>query len=121
MLHRVINAVNNYTSQCFTFADDIDGLAGSEHELSELIRKLNDSCVSYGMEISAEKTKIMTNTHANGLQNEISINGSVLQCVDQFVYLGAIVSDSGSRTEILSRMEKPKVHYQNSKLFGMIN
>ena len=53
-----------------------------------------------------KKTKIMTNTHANGLQNEISINGSVLQCVDQFVYLGAIVSDSGSRTEILSRMAK---------------
>ena len=88
------------------FADDIDGLAGSEHELSELIRKLNDSCVSYGMEISAEKTKIMTNTHANGLQNDIVINGSVLQCVDQFVYLGAFVSDSGSRTEILSRMAK---------------
>ena len=58
------------------------------------------------MEISAEKTKIMTNSHANGLQNDISINGSVLQCVDQFVYLGAIVSDSGSRNEILSRMAK---------------
>ena len=76
------------------------------YKLSELIRKQNDSCVSYGMEISAEKTKIMTNSHANGLQNDISINGSVLQCVDQFVYLGAIVSDSGSRNEILSRMTK---------------
>ena len=67
------------------------------------------------------KNIFMYYENANGLQNEISINGSVLQCVDQFVYLGAIVSDSGSRTEILSRMEKPKVHYQNSKLFGMIN
>ena len=104
--HESTVSIGGRTVSNLRFADDIDGLAGSEHELSELIRKLNDSCVSYGMEISAEKTKIMTNTHTNGLQNEISINGSVLQCVDQFVYLGAIVSDSGSRTEILSRMAK---------------
>ena len=58
------------------------------------------------MEISAEKTKIMTNSQANGLSNDITINGSVLQCVDQFIYLGAIVSDSGSKSEILSRIAK---------------
>ena len=33
------------------FADDIDGLAGEEEELAK----------AYGMEISAEKTKLMTN------------------------------------------------------------
>ena len=54
------------------FADDIDGLAGSEKELSDLIYRLNRSCNAYGMEISAEKTKIMTNSYANGLQNDIS-------------------------------------------------
>ena len=58
------------------------------------------------MEISAEKTKIMLNTHANRLENDITINGSKLQNVDHFIYLGALVTDNGSRTEILSRMAK---------------
>ena len=58
------------------------------------------------MEISAEKTKIMTNSHANGLQNQISINGSILQHVNQFIYLGALVTDNGSKSEILSRLAK---------------
>ena len=102
--HESTVSIGGRTVSNLRFADDIDGLAGSENELSELIRRLNDSCTSYGMEISAEKTKIMTNSQANGLTNDITINGSVLQCVDQFIYLGAIVSDSGSKSEILSRI-----------------
>ena len=39
------------------FADDIDGLAGSKEELAELIRRLDESCTKYGMEISAEKNQ----------------------------------------------------------------
>ncbi|MCP4273806.1 MAG: hypothetical protein GY781_17930 [Gammaproteobacteria bacterium] len=48
----------------------------------------------------------MTNSHANGLQNQININGSVLQHVNQFIYLGALVTDNGSKSEILSRIAK---------------
>ena len=68
------------------------------------------------MEISAEKTKIMTNSYANGLQNDISVNGKVLQRVDQFLYLGALVTDNGSKSEILSRMAKAKAQSSLSKL-----
>ena len=39
------------------FADDISGLAGDEQELVNLVRCLNKTAASYGMEISAEKTK----------------------------------------------------------------
>ena len=80
--------------------------AGSEAELAELIRRLNQSCSAFGMEISAEKTKIMSNTHANEVQNDIIVNGSSLQHVNQFIYLGALVTDNGSKSEILSRMAK---------------
>ena len=93
-------------SAIFRFADDIDGLAGSEAELAELIRRLHQSCSAFGMEISAEKTKIMSNTHANEVQNDIIVNGSSLQHVNQFIYLGALVTDNGSKSEILSRMAK---------------
>ena len=42
------------------FADDIDGLAGEEEELANLGKHLDKASTAYGMEISAEKTKLMT-------------------------------------------------------------
>ena len=41
------------------FADDIDGLAGEEEELAKLIERLDKVSTAYGMEISAEKTKLL--------------------------------------------------------------
>ena len=43
------------------FADDIDGLAGEEEELTNFVERLDKASTAYGMEISAEKTKLMTN------------------------------------------------------------
>ena len=43
------------------FADDIDGLAGEEEELANSVECLDKASTAYGMEISAEKTKLMTN------------------------------------------------------------
>ena len=47
------------------FADDIDGLAGDGQELVNLVERLEKTSTSYGMEISAEKTKLMTNNNNN--------------------------------------------------------
>ena len=55
------------------FADDIDALAEKEQELEALVESLK-ICTRYKMEISAEKTKLMTNS-ANGIQREIKVNG----------------------------------------------
>ena len=55
------------------------------------------------MEISAEKTKLMTNS-ANGIQKEIKVKGQKLGTVTSFEYLGAVVLDDGSNPEILSRI-----------------
>ena len=54
------------------------------------------------MEISAEKTKLVTNS-ANGIQREIKVKGQKLDTITSFKYLGAAVSDGGSEPEILSR------------------
>ena len=51
------------------FADDIDALAEEEQELEALVESLNKICTRNKMEISAEKTKLMTNS-ANGIQRE---------------------------------------------------
>ena len=50
------------------FADDIDGLAGSELELANLVERLDETSTAYDMHISAEKTKLMTN-NTNGISS----------------------------------------------------
>jgi len=60
------------------FADDIDGIAGSEKELASLTEHLNKASKTYGMEISAEKTKLMTN-NTNGISTDIRVNDQKLE------------------------------------------
>ena len=57
----------------------------------------------YGMEISAEKTKLMTN-NTSGINTEIKVNGQKLETVTNFEYLGSVVTDNSSKPEILSRI-----------------
>ena len=70
------------------FADDIDALADEEQELGVLVESLDKTCTRYEMEISAEKTKLMTNS-ANGIQREIKVAVQKLGTVTSFKYLGA--------------------------------
>ena len=56
------------------FAHDIDSFAGEEEELAKLIELLDKASTAHGMEISAEKTKLMTN-NTSGINTEIKING----------------------------------------------
>ena len=59
------------------------------------------------MGISAEKTKPMT-ISANGKQREIKGKGQKLGTVTSFKYLGAVVSDDGSKPEILSKISQAR-------------
>ena len=89
------------------YADDIDALAEEEQELEALVESLDKICTRYKMEISAEKTKLMTNS-VNGIQRErereIKVKGQKLGTVTSFKCLGAVVSDDGSKPEVLSRI-----------------
>ena len=51
-------------------ASDIDAQAEEEQELEALVESLHKTCTRYKMEISAEKTRLMTNS-ANGILREI--------------------------------------------------
>ena len=79
----------------------IDVLAEEEQELEALVESLDKTCTRFKIEISAEKTKLMTNS-ANGFQREIKVNGQILGSVTSFKYLGAVVSDDGFNPEVLS-------------------
>ena len=85
------------------FVDDIDGLAGEEEELAKLVERLDKASTAYGMEISADKTKLMTNS-TSGINTEIKVNGQKLETVTSFMYLGSVITNEGSKPEILSRI-----------------
>ena len=57
------------------------------------------------MDISAEKTKLMTN-NTSGINTEIKVNGQKLETVTSFKYLGSVTTDKGSKPEILSKIEQ---------------
>ena len=85
------------------FADDIDGLAGEEEKLANLVERLDKASTAYGMEISAEKTKLMTN-NTSGINAEIKVKGQKLETVTSFKYLGSLITDEGSKPELLCRI-----------------
>ena len=84
------------------FADDIDGLAGEKEELANLVDRLDKAAIANGMEISAEKTKLMTN-NTSGNNTEIKVNRQELEMITNFKYLGSVITDEGSKPEILSK------------------
>ena len=55
------------------------------------------------MECNAEKTKLMTN-NTSGINTKIKVNRQKLESVTSFRYLGSVITDEGSKPEILSRI-----------------
>ena len=79
------------------------GIAEKEEELAKLVEHLNKASTAYNMQINAEKTKLMTN-NTSGIKTEIKVNGQKLETVTSFKYLDSVITDEGSKPEILSRI-----------------
>ena len=58
---------------------------------------------AYGMEISAERTKLITN-NTSGINAKFKVNRQTLETLTSFKYLGSVITDEGSKPEILSRI-----------------
>ena len=91
--HEGTVSVGGRTITNLRFTNDIDGLAGEE-ELVKLVERLDKTSTAYGMEISAEKTKLMTN-NTSCINTEINVNGQKLET--SFKYLGSVITDEGSK------------------------
>ena len=90
--HEGTVSIGGRTITHLRFADDIDGLAGEEEELANLVECLDKASTAYGMEISAEKTKPMSN-NTSGINTEIKVNGQKLETVTSFKYLGLVITE----------------------------
>ena len=66
------------------FAYDIDGVAGEEEKLANLVERLDKTSTAYGMEISAEKTKLIITNNTSGINTYIKVNAQKLETVTSF-------------------------------------
>ena len=70
------------------FADDIDGITEQEQELVKLVNYLEEASTAYDMQISAEKTKLMTN-NTNGISDDITVDKKKLVIARSFKIYGS--------------------------------
>ena len=71
--------------------------------MAKLVERLDKASTAYSMQISAEKTKLMTN-NTSDINTEITVNGQKLETVTSFKDLGSVIAAEGSKPEILSRI-----------------
>lgn len=84
------------------FADNINVLAGKEEELTYLVYCLKRTSCDFGKEISAEKTKFLSDED-NQFTTDITVSNQKTQKVTRFKYLGSVITHDRCKTEILSR------------------
>ena len=71
------------------FADDIDGIAGSEDEMISLANKISEASSKFSMEINPTKTKLMLND--NTCNPNIIIQNEHIETFNHFKFLGSII------------------------------
>ena len=100
--HEGTVSIGSRTITNLHIADDIDGFAGEEEVLAKLVEPDKVS-TAYGIEISTEKTKLMAN-NTSCINTEIKVSGQKLETVTSSKYLGSVITDEGSKPEILCRI-----------------
>ena len=87
------------------FADDAAIVAHDEATLQSLIDSLSAACDRFQLKISISKTVVMS--QGMEIVNPILLNGSPLEAVEKFCYLGSVLSGNCSiEQEINSRIGK---------------
>ena len=96
---------NTVTNLCF--ADVIDGLAGDEQDLSNPVNHLNKTYMSYGMEISTDKIKLMTNKinqfhqqDGTNIRNSIQLQVPGFSCHRRYEILSRIAQTTAMLTKL---------------------
>ena len=85
-----------------------------EEEADVLVERLDATTTRYKMEIGPDKTKVTNNP--NDFQREIKIKDRRLERVENFKYLESIISNEGSKPEILFRIAQTTAAYSRLKI-----
>lgn len=94
------------------YADDAVFFAYSEQDLQSMCDAFASACSDFGVTISISKTKVMS--FGLDVAPSIYVNGSTLENVDQFCYLGSSVSSRPSlEVELGKRLGKAATTFGN--------
>ena len=101
---RARRKIRRRTVKDLLFADDAAFVTHTEEELQSLMDRFSKTCQDFGLTISIRKTNVMVQ---GADPPNIYINGTKLDVVDQFTYLGStITTDLSLDTEISKRIGK---------------
>lgn len=98
------------------FADDIAALAESSYDLEKLLNIMNNTFQEFAMSINTKKTKVITTEKRPTTQKQIQLNGTVVERVNSFRYLGSLITaDSRCTSDIKSRIAIAKTAFNQKK------
>ena len=109
----------NRTIQILGYADDIGILSRTEKDLKETYQKIEYESRCAGLKVNEEKTKYMIMRRNNQItpSQHIMTENSKFECVQEFKYLGAIVTANNENTEIKERLKAGnRAYYSLQKL-----
>ena len=79
-------------------SDDLVIIAKEEEELTDMLEELNEEGKKKDLEVSIEKTKIMSTEE---MEREIKIEGKTLEKVEEVIYLGQTIAiTKGTEREV---------------------
>ncbi|CAF4930089.1 unnamed protein product [Pieris macdunnoughi] len=81
------------------FADDIVLFEENPHKLGEMIQDLNKESEKVGLKMNTSKTKLLSNS----VPYEIKLNNQPLEYVEEYIYLGQIISLTDITTKEIKR------------------
>ena len=96
------------------FADDLALLSHTQQQMQEKTTKIAEVSTSVGLNIHKTKSKVMKSNTTN--LTPIILEGSALEEVDQFNYLGSIVDrQGGTDADVRGRIGKAKAAFLQLK------
>uniref|UniRef100_A0A0B7BSZ6 Reverse transcriptase domain-containing protein n=1 Tax=Arion vulgaris TaxID=1028688 RepID=A0A0B7BSZ6_9EUPU len=106
-------AVGGHIINNLRYADDTVLIARNEMELQKLVDKVVTESNNKGLSLNIKKTEVTTISKKQILPKcTITVNGTDLRQVQQFKYLGVLVtSDGRCRSEIKSRIGQAKTSF----------
>lgn len=116
MLERGAKMVNERTGNVWEvgqllYADDATLVADSEEKLQRMVREFGRVCEKRKLKVNVRKSKIMLCSAHERRDVSIDLKGEKLEQVNDFVYLGAKLSEDGLiGTEVNSRIDEGMKH-----------
>ena len=93
--------INGVKINHLRFADDIVLITGNVTEMQEMLNQLSDESKVLGLKMNMKKTKVMFNKYIN--ENIIQVNNNTIEHVEEYVYLGQLVTMESDKTNEIKR------------------